>query len=44
MLRMEENFAMSYATDLIGAITVTGVPEEEGDAMVAALEEVLDFQ
>ena len=33
---------MSYATDLIGAITVTGVPEEEGDAMVAALEEVFE--
>jgi len=33
---------MSYATDLVGAITVTGVPEGEGDAMVAALEEVFE--
>jgi hypothetical protein len=33
---------MSYATDLVGGITVIGVPEEEGNSMVAALEEVLD--
>jgi len=33
---------MSYATDLIGAITVTGVPEEAGEAMVAALDEVIE--
>ena len=33
---------MSYATDLVGAITVTGVPEEEGNTMVAALEEVFE--